>query len=225
MDNKIRDKALLEAQFGFSCFYDSVPKLGWLLNYHIEKNYYNEVSVSLYFVDENTKNFKIILPYYPTFLVECPRNGLSDVEEYFMKKYEGKIRSTESVHRNDVTEHNHLNKPPKNFVKIYVRTESDFLQIIKDHIYQMKDEEDNIYDQYAVDGDKTIYRLYEYDIPLEVQVANAFNIRCGAWYDVKYNGSKYKLTRNARVVYPDLRIMAYDIETTKPPLKFPNAKK
>ena len=43
------------------------------------------------------------------------------------------------------------------------------------------------------------------------------------WYDVAYDGENYIIQACAtKILFPDLKIFAYDIETYKLPLKFPN---
>lgn len=220
MEAFIREKDTLESQFGYGVHYDPKPRAGWLLNYKMVKNDAARMYADLYFVDEASKNFRISIAYYPSFLVECTDDP-AGTEEYFTRKYEGKIQKAEFTHRIDVAEHNHLNKPPKRFLKLYIRSEADFAQIIREIGRTVKDE-DEMYLDFCAEGDSNGYRVYEHDIPVDVQAGNSLNIRCGQWYDVSYDGSEYRIDKNARITYPELRIMAFDIETTKPPLKFPN---
>lgn len=51
------------------------------------------------------------------------------------------------------------------------------------------------------------------------------DIRCGNWYTISVREGKIELEkRKELVVRPDPRVLAFDIETTKLPLKFPDAK-
>lgn len=223
MENSEQEKNILESQFGYNSFFNLSPKAGWLLNYNIVRNDRSELFVDAYFVDDLSKNFKIQLKYYPTFLVEAQEDR-GEIEEYYFKKYEGKIHKVEDVYRIDADEFNHLNKPPKKFLKFFIKTENDFIMITRESSIVKREEED-IYSEYY--GEETrndgIYKIYEHDIPIDVQVGNTYNLRCGLWYDISYTGSEYNIVKNERITYPNLRIMAFDIETTKPPLKFPNA--
>jgi DNA polymerase epsilon subunit 1 len=51
-------------------------------------------------------------------------------------------------------------------------------------------------------------------------------IRCAFWYDVRVDGPILKQMTHLteKLDKADLRIMAFDIETTKQKLKFPDAK-
>lgn len=65
----------------------------------------------------------------------------------------------------------------------------------------------------------------EYDVPHHQRVSIDVGIFCGAWYSVKSKGSEPAIItrRNDIIEPPDPIVLAYDIETTKLPLKFPDA--
>lgn len=73
--------------------------------------------------------------------------------------------------------------------------------------------------------------IREYDVPYSMRVAIDLDIRVGAWYVVTPEatpelGSKRTCTVDWRKEILDLcepRILAFDIECEKSPLKFPNA--
>lgn len=63
-------------------------------------------------------------------------------------------------------------------------------------------------------------------MPYDQRVCIDKHIRVGLWYDVSVQpGTQGVLLapRKDLVAYPTLKIMAFDIETSKAPLKFPNA--
>lgn len=228
----IFQESLLDLQFGYEQYYDSKPKLGWLLNYNIERNDLTNFRVVLYFVDDFSNNFKVILPFYPSILVEC-REDVYSVEEYIKKRFEGNVFKIETVEKINTKEYNHLNKPPKQFLKVYFKTETAIQQCIRYLKELILDKSTDRYkneiytdlQQAEISDDITneIVQIHEFDIPFEIQVGIEFNIRCGCWYEVSYNGEEYYIRRDInKIAYPDLRIFAFDIETTKPPLKFPN---
>ena len=66
----------------------------------------------------------------------------------------------------------------------------------------------------------------EYDVPHHVRVSIDMKIFVGAWYSVKTCGIHQPpiITRRDDIVErPEPIVLAYDIETTKLPLKFPDA--
>ncbi|KAI0041486.1 DUF1744-domain-containing protein [Auriscalpium vulgare] len=78
----------------------------------------------------------------------------------------------------------------------------------------------NMRDKDPRDG---IIDIREYDVPYYLRVAMDNEIRVGLWYAVTLNaGQPEFIPIPERVKRPDPVVMAYDIETTKAPLKFPD---
>jgi DNA polymerase epsilon subunit 1 len=68
-----------------------------------------------------------------------------------------------------------------------------------------------------------IIELREYDITYYTRVTIDCDLRVGKWYDVKaYQGTIILELRENKITRPDPVILAFDIETTKLPLKFPD---
>lgn len=67
--------------------------------------------------------------------------------------------------------------------------------------------------------------LREYDVSYHTRVMIDLNFRVGNWYVVGYRDRYIHQIRPLEETRerPDFIILAYDIETTKLPLKFPNA--
>jgi DNA polymerase epsilon subunit 1 len=68
--------------------------------------------------------------------------------------------------------------------------------------------------------------IREYDVPYEQRVAIDTGIRCGLWYTFTPVHGTLGCTVTARpdlVKRPLIKVMAFDIETTKMPLKFPTS--
>lgn len=69
----------------------------------------------------------------------------------------------------------------------------------------------------------TILDLREYDVPYYVRVSIDCDVRVGSWYRVKPTPDNVALTRLPDMVEKaEPRVLAFDIETTKAPLKFPD---
>ncbi|KAJ0409994.1 hypothetical protein ATCC90586_009671 [Pythium insidiosum] len=78
------------------------------------------------------------------------------------------------------------------------------------------------------ESESALLELREYDVPYPMRVAIDLDIRVGAWYHVRYDPTApYQPSDIERL--PDLVdkaepvVCAFDIETTKAPLKFPDA--
>lgn len=73
-------------------------------------------------------------------------------------------------------------------------------------------------------AEQCIVALWEYDVPYYLRVAIDNDIRVGLWYDVSFHEGQVTLrVVPERVKRADPVVMAFDIETTKQPLKFPDA--
>lgn len=232
-DSNLVQESLLDLQFGYELYNGFQPKQGWLMSYNIKKEADDSLKATFYFVNEIANNFKIEIPFFPSLIVECKKE-INGVEEYLRRKYEGHIHNTEIVERVDVKEFNHLNKPPREYLKVYFRTEPGFQQCLKNlkevvqggmkSRYRNETYVDYFQETCVEDVTGEIIQIHEYDIPYEVLVGNEHGVRCGRWYSISYDGELYKIVSDTeRIVYPDLRVFAFDIETTKQPLKFPNA--
>lgn len=70
-----------------------------------------------------------------------------------------------------------------------------------------------------------IYIYREYDVPHHVRMSIDRKICCGRWYSVKTRMHEVPIItkRDDIIEPPDPIVLAYDIETTKLPLKFPDA--
>ncbi|KAJ9620841.1 DNA polymerase epsilon catalytic subunit [Taxawa tesnikishii (nom. ined.)] len=75
-----------------------------------------------------------------------------------------------------------------------------------------------------LDASDYIVDIREYDVPYHVRVAIDLDIRIGKWYTVEAKHGIVSLSCiEERLQRADPVVMAYDIETTKLPLKFPDA--
>ncbi|EGO19905.1 hypothetical protein SERLADRAFT_363759 [Serpula lacrymans var. lacrymans S7.9] len=73
------------------------------------------------------------------------------------------------------------------------------------------------------DPGECIIDIREYDVPYYLRVAIDNELRVGLWYAVTFTAGQPSFTQIVeRVKRADPVVMAYDIETTKAPLKFPD---
>ena len=66
----------------------------------------------------------------------------------------------------------------------------------------------------------------EYDIPYHIRVSIDNKIFVGSWYNVKIRGIGIQpdIIKNSELLeIPDIIVLAFDIECTKQPLKFPSS--
>lgn len=66
--------------------------------------------------------------------------------------------------------------------------------------------------------------MREHDVPYHMRFQIDADVRCGHWFAVRAAHGQVTLTRRADLLQrAEPRICAFDIETTKLPLQFPNA--
>ncbi|ODV80119.1 DNA-directed DNA polymerase epsilon, catalytic subunit A [Suhomyces tanzawaensis NRRL Y-17324] len=75
------------------------------------------------------------------------------------------------------------------------------------------------------DASEFIDDIREYDVPYHVRVSIDMDIRVGKWYNVYAKHGEITLEEDKeKIAFADPVVLAFDIETTKAPLKFPDAK-
>ena len=74
--------------------------------------------------------------------------------------------------------------------------------------------------------EKKILAIREYDVAYHIRTLIDNEIRCSQWYEAKMDGSLLTELNHLpdKLDKADLRIFAFDIETTKAHLKFPDSK-
>lgn len=83
-----------------------------------------------------------------------------------------------------------------------------------------------IYHRPVQDPAELIYEIREYDVPFHVRVAIDKSVRVGQWYQVEARDGNVQLTHlEERKLRADPVVLAFDIETTKDALQFPDASK
>ena len=67
--------------------------------------------------------------------------------------------------------------------------------------------------------------IREFDVNYHIRVSIDKELRCSFWYEIEIDGPYMTNFEHlkSKLDKADLRVFAFDIETTKDPLKFPNA--
>ncbi|KAI8093391.1 uncharacterized protein BX664DRAFT_278331 [Halteromyces radiatus] len=208
--------------------------------------------VNYYFIAENGQTFKTTLRYSPYFYIGCKNGTETEVEDYLRRRFEDTIEKMTRLEKDDLKMQNHLIGNTRMLIKLSFRNVSDLLSVRKvllpiakknqrkleavDTYADVVNETNNVsYEpeyssamssrknpQEALDN---IIDIREFDIPYYVRVAIDLDIRVGLWYTAKvYSDGSATLKRREDLVHrPDPVVFAFDIETTKLPLKFPDA--
>ncbi|XP_052412304.1 DNA polymerase epsilon catalytic subunit A [Carassius gibelio] len=209
-------------------------------------------AVDYYFIQEDGNRFKIALPYKPYFYIATKKNCEREVISFLSKKFQGKVAKLEVVPKEDLDLPNHLVGLKRNYIKLSFNTVDDLIKVKREisPAVRKNREREKSNDAYTSmlssalvggsvvteDEDGTskkmteqldnIVDMREYDVPYHVRVSIDLKIHVAHWYNVRYRGSAYPpeiVRRDDLVERPDPVVLAFDIETTKLPLKFPDA--
>ncbi|KAJ7309582.1 hypothetical protein JRQ81_007634 [Phrynocephalus forsythii] len=208
-------------------------------------------AVDYYFIQEDGGRFKVALPYKPYFYIATQKGCDREVSSFLSKKFQGKIAKLETVSKEDLDLPNHLVGLKRNYIKLSFHTVDDLVKVRKEIMPAVKKnrERNHSVDAYTsmlasalagstlttqeeepskktADQMENIVDMREYDVPYHIRLSIDLKIHVAHWYNVRYRGSSFppEITRRDDLVErPDPVILAFDIETTKLPLKFPDA--
>ncbi|KAI9860198.1 MAG: DNA polymerase epsilon catalytic subunit [Trichoglossum hirsutum] len=207
--------------------------------------------VDFYFLEDDGSSFKATIGYDPYFVLACKMNSEPEVEEWLRRKFEGVLKKVVKVTREDLQMPNHLLGYRRTFLQLKFANVPDLLTVRKVLMPIAEKNKKNLtaMDTYAevssstsgfdifdelrendkrsnaiADASDYIVDIREYDVPYHVRVAIDKNIRIGKWYvvEAKHGVTTFKCLEE-RLQRADPVVLAFDIETTKLPLKFPDA--
>lgn len=209
-------------------------------------------AVDCYLIEEDGGTFKATLHYEPYFLVAVKRGYETEAEEWLKRVPGGGVtKSIKRVEKEDLKMPNHLLGYRRTFFELRFKSIGNLLAARKDimpivernkktvstlDMYAEVASANNTFDLYqeehderrlhvsTVDAGDLIVDIREWDVPYHVRVMIDMGIRTGKWYTVEAkHGSTRMVCLEERLQRADPVVMAYDIETTKLPLKFPDA--
>lgn len=207
-------------------------------------------AVDYYFLDEEGGSFKATYRYSPYFFVEVIPGHEPEVEEWLRKALESaNLKLLCRVTKEDLKLPNHLVGLKKTLIQLNFHNVQDLLgarrilsPIIADN--QLKRDTREMYlmmnfhntnnvggteismDERGEAADPATYiqEMKEYDVPYHVRVSIDNGVRVGKWYKVYAKHSEVTMEEDTeKLAFADPVVLAFDIETTKAPLKFPNA--
>ncbi|KAH3535550.1 DNA polymerase epsilon catalytic subunit [Aspergillus fumigatus] len=207
--------------------------------------------VDYYFLEDGGGSFKATVEYDPYFLLAVKKGHEAEVEEWCRRMFEGLIKTIKRVEKEDLQLPNHLLGHRRTFLQLNFANVSHLLDVRKTllPLAEKNKKNVNVMDTYAeissanagfdlfddelinesrpnsnMNASDYIIDIREYDVPYHVRVAIDKDIRIGKWYTVEAKHGVISLTcLEERLQRADPVILAFDIETTKLPLKFPDS--
>ena len=200
-----------------------------------------ESGLYLYFIDKYGKTFSCVYRFHPYFLVDFSEDiGSSGIESAvtMLKTRFPQAMSVELEEKDDLDMMDHLNGRKHPLVRItfssmdpYSSVKRELMAIAKDNAKTTQFSRSDPIDY--------VRSLAEHDVPIHVRACIDHGIRVGKWYRVSVQGGSTTTEADSAVssfagnatieilaellMKPDLRVFAWDIETSKAPLKFPDS--
>lgn len=244
-----RENDKIDSKYGFERVKDGLERTGYLINMHsaelLDEDRRIVAALDLFFIQMDGSRYKISVVFEPYFLV-LPTKGQSlELSRFLSKKYAGQLNKIEIVEKEDLDLPNHLAGIKHTFIKltfpntnalIKVRREiqsavrknkerakanTSYMQLLSSSLTGNSETV-----QKNLDFLETIQDIREHDVPYHVRVSIDLKINCGLWYQVRCRpGTEMPIItlRNDILERPEPVVLAFDIETTKLPLKFPDA--
>ncbi|EFN52544.1 hypothetical protein CHLNCDRAFT_26745 [Chlorella variabilis] len=243
------DDHAAEAALGFALHTDGPDRLGWLMNMNqsqkVDKESGHAFSVvNCYFMCQDGGMFKAQVEYAPYFYLQVKDDLEMEVDSWLRRKFEGALKEVEVVQREDLDLKNHLSGIQRKLLKLTFWNQEQLQQTRREvqpivsrnryrrdgtSAYQLLAEQQRPAAAKAgkerlQDALESIVEMREHDVPYHVRYAIDSDVRCGHWFTVRAKGGKVTLERRADLLQrAEPRVCAFDIETTKLPLQFPNA--
>ncbi|KAF9999127.1 DNA polymerase epsilon catalytic subunit, partial [Modicella reniformis] len=243
----------IDEKLGFFKFQEGPEKLGWLINQHAtlvkdEDWPTGRSAIDYYFIQDDGEMFKTTVKHSPYFYIASKVGLEGDVEEYIRRKFDTVVEKITRVQKEDLAMPNHLLGNTRTFLRLSFRNVRDLLsvrkvllpaakanqskmsaldtyaEVVSASMDQGMDHEPIVTKAAGGDGLDHIIDIREYDVPYTIRVAIDKDIRVGLWYNVKVSATDVEIRRQLdRVARAEPVVFAFDIETTKLPLKFPDA--
>ncbi|GMR54261.1 hypothetical protein PMAYCL1PPCAC_24456, partial [Pristionchus mayeri] len=245
---KIKANNEIDAKYGYENYTHPQERVSWLVNIATAEMVDEHTKVILsavdfYFLEESGKRLKITYPFRPYFYVAIADNFDLQAAAYLSKKYP--FIHVEHVEKEDLDLKNHLSGIRGKYIKLSFPSTAELLKVKKDLMPLVKKNSEKrkedaefatlLAKQLGGVTDETInddvltkfIDIREHDVPLDCRVSIDEKIFVGKWYSVVGCGKDRKPTikDHARGSYDpvDPIVLAFDIECTKLPLKFPDA--
>jgi len=240
------DNDIIDSKYGFDRVTDTDERVGYLINMHSSELIQDEdkrlmACVDYFFIQEDGSRFKVSLPFKPYLYLQVKKETASEVSSYLTKKYGSLIKTLNQVYKEDLDLKNHLVGLKQLYIKLEFLTVNDLTKVRKDLVSAVRrnrerEKNASVFTMEEVQsGDSfnakanpmdLLVDIREHDVPYHVRVSIDKSIYVGSWYQVKSRGSTEPpiiTKRDDLIERPDCIVLAYDIETTKLPLKFPDA--
>uniref|UniRef100_A0A0N5A8U1 DNA polymerase epsilon catalytic subunit n=1 Tax=Syphacia muris TaxID=451379 RepID=A0A0N5A8U1_9BILA len=238
----------VDAKFGYYTCKDSTERDAWLVNVQSSEAVDEQTKViyaacDFYFLQIDGERFKISYPFRPYLYLDVVPSSEFQVSSYLAKKYSG-IVITDIVEKEDLDLKNHLSGLKKKYIKVSFPSMSELQKFKREITPLMKQNQERQKNSTSYttllskhfgsgmdcsdDGEayEKIIDMREHDITYHMRVCIDKRIFVGSWYKVIGRGVDRLpsiVPHPTLIDHPEPVVLAYDIEVTKLPLKFPDS--
>eukprot|EP00884_Botryococcus_braunii_P021811 jgi/Botrbrau1/8313/Bobra.0081s0002.1 len=234
----------LATSLGFPLHTEGPDRLGWLINLNAttiedKETTQNVAAVNCYFISQDGSMFKAQVQFRPYLYLQVKVDMEQEMDAYLRRKYGVNICDVEVVEKDDLDLKNHLSGLRRKLLKVITWNQQQLNEIKRELLpiirrNRSKSATTDAYSSFGGGESGNSHRLQdaldalvdirEHDVPYHVRFEIDCDIRCGHWFTVRAKGGKVTLERRADLLQrAEPRICAFDIETTKLPLQFPNS--
>lgn len=244
------DNDRIDSKYGFDRVRDAKERTGYLINMHtaeiLDEDKRLVAAMDYYFIEMDGTRFKVSLTFQPYFLILARKDCEQEVIQFLSKRFAGTIHKIDVIEKEDLDLLNHLSGLRQSYIKLSFISQTEMMKVRKEILTAVnknkeREKKDHIYTELltnaltsaaAVEHAKkttnhmeNILDIREHDVPYHVRVSIDMQIFCGTWYTIKNRGTETPLftKRDDIIERPDPIVLAFDIETTKLPLKFPDS--
>ncbi|KAL9894607.1 DNA polymerase epsilon catalytic subunit 1 isoform 1-T1 [Glossina fuscipes fuscipes] len=210
-------------------------------------------ALDLFFIQMDGSRFKCTVCYKPYLLVKASENQTVELARFLSRRYSGQLAGVEHIYKEDLDLANHLSGIKQEYLKLsflnqtaMTKVRRELMAAVRKNIEREKSNTfymqmlatslaANAVSEDDVAGDikkqldfmDSIMDIREHDVPYHVRVSIDLRIFCGLWYNIRCRSGGMEMPiitpRPDILERPEPVVFAFDIETTKLPLKFPDA--
>ena len=237
-----------DSRFGYPRFEEGPPRLGWLLDMNAtsvpDEEGRERSGLDLYFLQQDGDTFKVTAFYEPYFYVGLRDDRYAtEVTQLLQRKFDQVGMTIVACDKEDLDMPNHLTGKLHRFLRLSFFSVSDLMEVKSVLLPLVERNKERVAIGLASgsggaglmnegggagrppdDFFETLVDMREYDVAYVVRVAIDLDLRVGAWYTVAAQGENVTLKWEKDIIEKaEPRVLAFDIECTKAPLKFPDA--
>ena len=232
-----------DAEMGFPRYGEGPKRLGWIFNMAAttlpNEEGVDKAGVDLFLVERGGGTFKATVFYDPYFYVVVSNpKYLQDATVVLTRKFEEFGVQVSAVEMKDLKLANHLSGRKRRLLKLSFSTVSDLVEckmklmpIVENN--RSRASVSNAYSSATAETERppedfleTLVDIREYDVPYVMRNSIDQDVRVGGWYECTPTGDGISCAvewQKDMIEVAEPRVLAFDIECTKAPLKFPQA--